>query len=110
MSRTPGKNYLKRHRLRTALTLRELAALFGISENTLARYEQGLRHVPAEIVLASERIFGVSGPALFPALYNSVEEDLAARALELHDRLAGRLELGALKKRALMSGIENRFQ
>jgi transcriptional regulator with XRE-family HTH domain len=91
------------------LTLRELGTLLGISENTLARYEQGLRPVPAEVVLASERIFGVSGAVLFPALYNGIEEDLTVRALELDDRLAGRLNLGALKKRALMSGIENRF-
>ena len=109
MSRIPGKNYLRRHRLRTALTLRELGALLGIAESTLTRYEQGLRAVPAEIVIASERIFGVSGAALFPALYNGVEEELAARALALHERLAGRVDTGALKKRALTGTIESRF-
>ena len=109
MSRTPTRNYLRRHRLRTALTLRELGALLGISKSALIRYELGLRPVPAEIVIASERVFGVSGSALFPALYNGVEEDLAIRAFELHDRLAGRLDLGALKKRSLISTIESRF-
>jgi transcriptional regulator with XRE-family HTH domain len=110
MSRIPRKNYLRRHRLRAALGLGELGALLGVAANTLARYELGLRPIPAEIVIASEVLFGVSGAALFPALYNGVEEDLALRALELSDRLAGRLDLGALKKRDLVSGLEGRLR
>jgi transcriptional regulator with XRE-family HTH domain len=110
MPRKPGKNYLRTHRLRAALTLAELSGLFGISESTLARYELGLRPVPAEVVIASETIFGGTGAVLFPALYNSVEEDLAIRALALHDELAGRTDPVSLKKLALISGIPGRLR
>lgn len=109
MPNATAKNYLRRHRLRAALTLRELGALLGIAENTLARYEQGLRRVPAEIVIASAIIFGVSEAALFPALYNGVEENLAVRTVELKDQLADQQNLGVLKKRALMDGIQSRL-
>jgi transcriptional regulator with XRE-family HTH domain len=104
------KNYLRTHRLRAALSQAELSALLGVAENTLSRYELGYRPIPAEIIIASETIFGVSGAALFPALYNGVEEDLAIRALALHDRLAGRTDARSLKKLALISGIPNRLR
>ena len=110
MAHNPEKNYLRTHRLRAALTLAELSGLFGISENTLARYELGLRPIPTEVVIASETIFGAKGATLFPALYNNVEENLAIRALALHDRLAGRTDPSALKKLALINGIPGRLR
>lgn len=110
MSSNHPKNYLRTYRLRAALTLAELGGLLGISENTLWRYELGIRAVPAEIVIASETIFGVAGAQIFPALYNSVEENLAIQALELHRRLAQRSDAASLKKLALISGIPARLR
>jgi transcriptional regulator with XRE-family HTH domain len=110
MSRTHAKNYLRTHRLRAALTLAELGALLGVSENTLWRYELGVRAVPAEVMIASETIFGIAGAQIFPALYNGVEENLAIRAAELHDRLAERTDAASLKKLALISGIPARLR
>jgi transcriptional regulator with XRE-family HTH domain len=110
MSRTHAKNYLRTYRLRAALTLAELGALLGISENTLWRYELGARAVPAEVVIASETIFGVAGTQIFPALYNSVDENLAVRSVELQDRLAKRSDAASLKKLALISGIPARLR
>ena len=110
MPHKPEKNYLRTYRLRAALTIGELSGLLGICENTLARYELGLRPIPAGVVVASETIFGVNGATLFPALYNGVEEDLAIRALALHDRLAGRTDPSSLKKLDLIKGIPGRLR
>jgi len=109
MSRAYRKSYLRTHRLKAALTLRELAGLLGITITAVWYYEVGERDIPAEVLVASEVIFGVSASKIFPALYNSVEEDLAIRALELHDQLAGREDLASLRKLALISGIPGRL-
>jgi transcriptional regulator with XRE-family HTH domain len=110
MSRKPEKNYLRKHRMQAALSLRELGALLGIHKGTLQRYEEGLRPLPAEIVIASEIIFGVNSAIIFPALYNGVEEEVPIRALALHDRLAGRSDPVSLKKLALIRGIPDRLR
>jgi transcriptional regulator with XRE-family HTH domain len=104
------KNYLRKYRLRAALSQREVSELLGIRRTSLSRYELGLRVPTAEIVIAVETIFGVGGAVLFPALYNSVEEELAIRALALHNRLAGLTDLASLKKLALISGIPGRLR
>ena len=109
MSRKPTKNYLRTYRLRAALTLGELSALLGIHQSSLERYEAGLRPPTAEVVIASEIIFGVRGAVLFPALYNAVDEELPIRALALHDRLVGRTDSASLKKLALIGGIPGRL-
>lgn len=110
MSRKPEKNYLRKHRLQAALTLGEVSGLLGISKYTLSRYELGLRPLPAEIVIASETIFGVGGATIFPALYNRVDEEVPIRALTLLDRLVGRSDPTTLKKLALISGIPDRLR
>lgn len=109
MVRKPTKNYLRKHRLQAALSLHEVSELLGVSKNALSRYELGLRVPPAEVLIASEIVFGVSGATLFPALHNGVDEDLPARALALRDRLAGRSDPAAQKKLALISGIADRL-
>jgi transcriptional regulator with XRE-family HTH domain len=110
MFRTRHTSYLRRHRLKAALTLCELAGLLGVSTGAVWNYEAGEREVPAELLIASEVIFGVSAATIFPALYNSVNEDLAARARELHDRLEKRGDAMALKKLALISSIPDRLR
>jgi len=109
MSPKPSKNYLRKHRLQAALSLAEVSALLGISTNALSRYERGLRVPPAEVLIASIIVFGVSGETIFPALYNSVAEDLAVLAPECLERLAGRSDPAAQKKLALISGIPDRL-
>jgi transcriptional regulator with XRE-family HTH domain len=109
MSRKPQKNYLKTYRLRAALTLEELGALLGVHKATLQRYEAGA-WLPAEIVIASELIFGVSAANIFPALYNGVDEDVPIRALALNNKLTGREDRASLKKLALISGIPDRLR
>lgn len=110
MSGKPQKNYLRKYRLQAALSQFEVSELLGICRTALSRYELGLRPPTAELVVASELIFGISGTMLFPALCNGVEEDLAIRALALHDNLVGRTDPASLKKLALISGIPNRLR
>ena len=110
MLHKPAKNYLRKYRLQAALSQCEVSELLGISINALSRYELGLRVPPAEVVIASEIVFGVSAAVIFPALYNGVGEDLPIRALALHDRLAVRSDPAVLKKHALINGIANRLR
>ncbi len=109
MPHTRHKSYLRTHRLKAALTLGELAGLLGVSTSAVWNYETGIRSASAELLVASEAIFGVGAGRIFPALYNSVEEDLALRALELSGKLAGREDPASLKKLALIKGIPDRL-
>ncbi len=109
MSRTPQKNYLRTYRRGAGLSLGELAALLGVHTSTLERYEAGVRRMPADVVRAAEIVFGMNAARIFPALYNTVEEELPIRALTLHDHLQGRTDEGSLKKLALIRGIPNRL-
>lgn len=108
MSRTPSKNYLRKYRLRAALSQWEVSALLGISKNALSRYELGLRVPPAEVVIASEIVFGVKAATIFPALHNGLGEELPLRALALRDRLTDRTDAATLKKLAVINGIPDR--
>ena len=108
MSRKPTKNYLRKHRLQAALSQCEVSELLGISKNALSRYELGLRVPPAGVVIASEILFAIRGAAIFPALYNTIGEELCIRALALYGRLSQRSDAAALKKLALISGVPNR--
>jgi len=110
MSRKPIKNYLRKHRLRAALSQREVSTLLGISKNTLSRYELGLRVPTAEVVIASALLFGVGGDMIFPQLYNSIEEDLPVRALAMQERLGDETGPAIEKKLALITGIPNRVR
>ena len=110
MSRKPTKNYLRRYRLQAALSQSEVSALLGISKNALSRYELGLRVPPANVVIASEIVFGISSSTIFPALYNNVGEELPVRALALRDRLSDASDSASLKKLDLINGIPNRVR
>lgn len=110
MSRTRHKSYLKTYRRKAGLTQPELGGLLGVTANAISKYECGKRSIPAEVLAASEVIFGVSATKLFPALFNNVDEDLAIRALDLHQRLAGRQDPVSIKKLALIAGIPGRLR
>jgi len=109
MSRKPTKNYLRKYRLKAALSQCEVSELLGISKAALNRYELGLRAPPANVVIASEILFAIRAAAIFPALYNTIGEELSVRALALHNRLGRRSDLAALKKLSLIKGIPDRL-
>jgi transcriptional regulator with XRE-family HTH domain len=110
MSGIRPTSYLRSHRLKAAFTLCELAGLLGVSTTAIWNYEAGCRDIPADVLVASEAIFGASAARIFPHLYNSVAEDLMLRAQELRETLAGRGDPASLKKLALLGGIEDRLQ
>lgn len=110
MSRKTTKNYLRKYRLQAALSQCELSELLGVSKNTLSRYELGLRVPTADVVIASAILFGVAGETIFPALYNSVCEELPVRALALQDRIHACSDLAAQKKLALINGVPSRLR
>lgn len=110
MTRRYRQTYLKAYRRKAALSQSELGELLGISSHAVGKYEAGKRLVPATVLIASEIIFGTSAASIFPALYNSVEEDLAIRALGLYDRLASSTDPLSAKKLKIISGIPGRLR
>jgi transcriptional regulator with XRE-family HTH domain len=110
MPRTRLDTYLRTHRLKAALSQAELGELLGVSKYTISKYELGRRPVSAKILVASAIIFGVNPAELFPALHDAVEEDLAIRAVALHDRLEGCEDAASRKKRSLIEGIPSRLR
>ncbi len=110
MPRKPTKNYLRKYRLQAALSQYEVSVLLGISTNTLSRYELGVRVPSADVVVASEILFGVGGALIFPTLYNGIGEELPARARALLDRIEGGSDAATQKKLALINGIPNRVR
>lgn len=110
MPRKYRQTYLKTQRRKAGLSQLDLGELLGISSHAVGKYESGIRHVPATVLIAAEIIFAERAATIFPSLYNSVEEDLAIRALALHDRLARSSDPISAKKLKFVSGIPNKLR
>ena len=81
-------NYLYVRRREWALTQKELAFLFGYgSDAIICRFEGSARKIPLRIAFACELIFGSEPKALFPALFEQVEEGVVRRMYELYEQL-----------------------
>ena len=81
-------HYLRRYRLRAALTQKEMAHLLGCqSPATVCQYEARKREPDLRTAFAYQVVFGVPLEELFPGIFGQVEEDVISRA----DRLAKQL-------------------
>lgn len=81
-------HYLRRFRLRAALTQREMAHLLGArSPATVCQYEARKREPDLRTALAYQVAFGVPLAELFPGIHREVEQEVLTRA----DRLAKQL-------------------
>jgi len=82
--------YLRTHRKKWGLSQKELAQLLGGSDGTsVSRLEQLRRNPSLRTAFAIEILFDVSLREMFPKLFARVEEQLLARAYELHEELQG---------------------
>lgn len=85
-------HYVRRHRLRAALTQREMAHLLGSrSPATVCQYEARKREPDLRTALAYQVVFGLTVETLFPGIYREVEQEVLSRA----DRLSKQLANGA---------------
>ena len=99
-------HYLRRYRLRAALTQKEMAHLLGCqSSATVCQYEAGKREPDLRTALAYQVVFGLPVDALFPGIHREVEQEVLIRAGRLSEQLTGAQGTPALshKRKAVRS-------
>jgi DNA-binding XRE family transcriptional regulator len=97
-------HYVRRHRLRTALTQREMATLLGCqSSSTVCQYEGRKREPDLRTALAYQVVFGLPVEALFTGIHREVEQDVKCRANRLSKQFAKDAPTLSHKRQALRS-------
>lgn len=102
-------NYLSFHRKRWALSQRELAGLLGhASRSAVSRLELGGGRPSLRFALACQTIFGLGVAELFPDLFEQHQDDVMRRAAALDERLRGKTDQNAARKRELLGDMVER--
>jgi DNA-binding XRE family transcriptional regulator len=99
-------HYIRRYRLRAALTQKEMAHLLGCrSPATVCQYEAGKREPDLRTALAYQVVFGLPVETLFPGIHREVEQDVLIRAGRLSEQMTGAKSTPALshKRKAVGS-------
>ena len=99
-------HYVRRHRLRAALTQKEMAHLLGCqSPATVCQYEARKREPDLRTAFAYQVVFGLPVDVLFPGIYREVEQEVISRASRLSEQLTGADDTIALshKRKAVAS-------
>ena len=99
-------HYLRRYRLRAALTQKEMAHLLGCqSPATVCQYEARKREPDLRTALAYQVVFGLPVETLFPGIHQEVEQEVLIRAGRLSEQLTGAHATAALshKRKAVGS-------
>lgn len=103
--------YLRLERLRSGLTEGELANLTGrASGSIISRLEAQLRQPSLAECFGFEILFGCDAHTLFPALFNTVEEEVMRRAYELYEQLQGTPSKTVRDKLATLEGAFQRWK
>lgn len=100
--------YVRRNRLRWALSQEELAALLGVSQSIISRCETPGYVPDVKVALGLQVVFGHSPRAIFPSLYASVEEAVMAKAADLDRSLGRKRDHASDTKRRLLTGMAHR--
>jgi DNA-binding XRE family transcriptional regulator len=91
MKHHASENYLKAHRKKSGLTLRELAHLVGYrNHGPLARHEHSLSLPSLMIALAYEVIFRAPISTIFIGVHGSIREDIESKLEQLEVELGKR--------------------
>ena len=77
------KNYLKKYRLDTGLSLKETAHLLNIHPSNLLRYESGKRLPSPRILLTYHILFGASLENLLYPMKEHIKSDILERSATL---------------------------
>lgn len=104
----PHHTYVRRNRLRWALSQGELAALIGVSQSIISRCETPAYAPDASVALGLQVVFGHSPRALFPGLYSSIENAVMANAADLDRALGRKRDHASETKRRLLTGMVHR--
>ncbi len=85
---TPFRYTLRHERRAWGLTQGEMASLMGLrSANHVSRIENGKKPPSLKAAFACQVIFGIHADALFPQVYNSVEEETMRNIYSEYQRL-----------------------
>jgi transcriptional regulator with XRE-family HTH domain len=97
-------HYVRRHRLRAALTQKEMAFLLGCrSPATVCQYEARKREPDLRTALAYQAAFGVPVEKLFPGIRQEVEQEVRLRAKDLSKQITSNSPSSLHKRDAMRS-------
>jgi DNA-binding XRE family transcriptional regulator len=99
-------HYVRRYRMRAALTQKEMAHLLGCqSPATVCQYEARKREPDLRTALAYQVVFGMPVDELFPGIHREVEQEVLIRADRLSEQLTAAKDAPALshKRKAVGS-------
>ncbi len=101
--------YLRTHRRVWGLAQKHLAALLGYQSRTaVSRIEAGKCVPSLEIAFACQVLFGVPPDAMFPHVYQDIEERAMARIYRSYEGLLQSSSIPALRKRELFEAALRR--
>jgi|HubBroStandDraft_6_1064221.scaffolds.fasta_scaffold494104_2 transcriptional regulator with XRE-family HTH domain len=106
-------NYLRTLRMQSGLTQPELAALLGVTESALSKFETQALAPTKNLVVGIEVIFGKNAREVFPALYALTERHIMRRAatlaqtLERNGDALSKKKLQLIKEMVEMSEADN---
>ncbi len=101
-------SYLHTLRKQWGLSQPDLAALLGVTGSALCRFENLSRRPTAELIIATEVIFGHGPKDVFPAFYHDIEHTIVDRARAQHDRLESDADPATREKVRLLTEIIER--
>lgn len=96
--------------MRWGLTQPELAALLGMTESAMSKFETQALEPTKNLILGIEVIFGQSAREAFPALYAQAERDVMHRAAALSERLENSVDDASTLKRQLLAKMIERSE
>lgn len=104
-------SYLRTHRMRSGLSLGEVAFLLGLSNcKAISRSERTGSGMALEQILALQIIFNVSAHELYPGMHLKVEQLALTRIQTLIRKLEGEVESKTNRyKRQTLVEIETRI-
>jgi transcriptional regulator with XRE-family HTH domain len=101
-------NCVRESRLRWGLSTKDLSKLLGRHASTVSRLERRETTPTLRAAFGCEVVFGVPPEAMFPSLYEGVEEVVMARAARLYASLEGRTDRRSVRLKKLLDEMVKR--
>jgi transcriptional regulator with XRE-family HTH domain len=101
-------NYIAAARKKGGLTQYDLAALLGVRQGTVSRYETGRLKPPLRIALGIYIVLGSKPEQCFPAVYDRILDRVMRMGAKLDLKLVGRTDPVSVKKRKTYAAMMKR--
>lgn len=101
-------NYIAKWRKGSGLSQYDVAALIGVSQSSISRYEQGERPPPLTVALGLYIVFGVEPDECYPDLYAELLDHAVAVGLEIDLALEGKTDPVSRQKRRTLAAMIKR--